>query len=151
VGYILQPKISNNKEAINIIVTIFSILAGFLIAVITFITEPAMKGANDWKELQLKKRNIRNQMTRHKLLFYCYLMTLGLALSIFIIPAEFIQVMIWVERVFLSLSTFVFIASFKLPGSLMDLQMARYEAELKDKRPNALNTTSDKPTKSKES
>ena len=40
-GYRFQPMVSNNA---NTVVTIFSILAGFLIAVITFIAEPTLQG-----------------------------------------------------------------------------------------------------------
>lgn len=137
-GYFLQPMISGNKEAINTIVTIFSILAGFLIAVITFIADPVIKGANGWQDLQLKKRNVRNKIFRHRLLFYFYLISLGLALAMFLLPSTFIKTTIWLERGFLTVSTFVFLASFKLPGSLMDLQMARYDAELEDKKPEVL-------------
>ncbi len=137
-GYYLQPMISGNKEAINTIVTIFSILAGFLIAVITFIADPVIKAANGWQDLQHKKRNVRNKIFRHRLLFYFYLISLGLALSMFLLPSTFVKTTIWLERGFLTVSTFVFLASFKLPGSLMDLQMARYEAELEDKKPEVL-------------
>tara|TARA_B100001093_G_scaffold462893_1_gene478502 strand:+ start:247 stop:402 length:156 start_codon:yes stop_codon:yes gene_type:complete len=45
IGYHFQPLISNNPDAVNTVVTIFSILAGFLIAVITFIAEPTLKVA----------------------------------------------------------------------------------------------------------
>lgn len=137
-GYYLQPLISGNEQAINTIVTIFSILAGFLIAVITFIAEPTIRAATSWKDLQLNKRNVRNRIFRHRLLFYLYLITLGLAFCMFLLPDEFVRATLWMERGFIGLSAFVFISSFKLPGSLMELQMARYEAELEEKKPPVL-------------
>ena len=39
VGYWFQPLVAKNKDAVNTVVTIFSILAGFLIAVITLIAQ----------------------------------------------------------------------------------------------------------------
>lgn len=39
VGYFFQPMVAHNTDAVNTVVTIFSILAGFLIAVITLIAE----------------------------------------------------------------------------------------------------------------
>lgn len=39
---------------------------------------------------------------------------------------------------FLGLATFVFLASFELPGSLMRLQMERYEAEMEATKPKVL-------------
>jgi len=50
IGVRFQPMISNNSDAVNTVVTIFSILAGFLIAVITFIAEPTLKQAKNWDE-----------------------------------------------------------------------------------------------------
>ena len=52
IGYRFQPMVSNNPDAVNTFVTIFSILAGFLIAVITFIAEPTLKAAKKWQELR---------------------------------------------------------------------------------------------------
>jgi hypothetical protein len=49
VGYYFQPMIANNPNAINTVVTIFSILAGFLIAVITFIVDPVLSKAKNWQ------------------------------------------------------------------------------------------------------
>lgn len=47
VGLYFQPMIAGNSDAVNTVVTVFSILAGFLIAVITFIAEPTLKKAKD--------------------------------------------------------------------------------------------------------
>jgi hypothetical protein len=137
-GYFLQPLVTKNEAAINTVVTIFSILAGFLIAVITFIVEPALNGQKDWRELQANKRNVYSQLTRHRLLFYCYLFTLALALAMFLVPDTMPTLSLWLERVFVGLSIFVLMASFRLPGSLMNLQMARYQAELDEKTPQVV-------------
>jgi hypothetical protein len=141
IGVLCQPYISNNKDAINTIVTIFSILAGFLIAVITFIAEPALAQAKSWQELQKLKPTIEKRLLRQKLLFFLYLATLGLALAMFLVPDCQRGVLIWFERVFLSLATFIFLVSFTLPGSLMKIQMERYEAVLDKTAPNSLKKT----------
>ncbi len=138
VGYRFQPLIAGNSNAVNTVVTIFSILAGFLIAVITLIAEPILKQATDWKELQLMKATIRRQLLRQKLLFFLYLITLGLALAMFLTPSNFPALLGWFQSVFLGLATFVFLASFSLPGSLMKIQMDRYDAALEETKPDAL-------------
>lgn len=130
IGYIFQPMISKNTDAVNTVVTIFSILAGFLIAVITLIAEPTLKKAKSWQELQLMKKTVQRKLFRQKLLFFLYLITLGVALSTFLVPDEHAELRRWLETVFLGLATFVFLASFDLPGSLMKIQMERYEAEM---------------------
>ena len=138
VGYLFQPMVTQNSDAVNTVVTIFSILAGFLIAVITLITEPTLKQAKNWQELQLMKRTVHRKMFRHKMLFFFYLITLGAALATFLVPTGHNELRQWVEVAFLGLATFVFLASFDLPGSLMKIQMERYEAELESTKPQIL-------------
>lgn len=138
IGYFGQPLITENRDAVNTVVTVFSILAGFLIAVITFVAEPIIKGAKDWKELQLRKPEVRAKLWRHRVLFYLYLSTLGLALAMFLVPRGYDSVLFVLEVFFLSMATFVFLLSFTLPKSLMDLQLARYDEELIARAPDAV-------------
>lgn len=143
VGYCFQPTIAHNTNAVNTVVTIFSILAGFLIAVITFITEPTLRQATNWQELQLMKKTIERKLFRQKALFFLYLATLGVALVMFLMPTEMIVTLKWLQGTFLALATFVFLASFTLPGSLMRLQMERYEAALEESKPKVLKRARD--------
>lgn len=140
-GYYLQPRISGNKDAINTIVTIFSILAGFLIAVITFIGDPGLRG---WKDLQLDKRAAQAKLSRHRMLFHLYLFTLALALAMFLVPDTFEKLQLWLERFFVGSATFVFFASFTLPRSLSALQMERYESALSEQLPDVLKRQDEK-------
>ncbi len=138
VGYLFQPMIAHNTDAVNTVVTIFSILAGFLIAVITLIAEPTLKQAKNWQELQLMKKTVQRKLFRQKLLFFLYLLTLGIALGTFLVPDNEAELQRWLETIFLGLATFVFLASFDLPGSLMRIQMERYEAEMDVTKPQIL-------------
>lgn len=138
VGYLFQPMVAHNADAVNTVVTIFSILAGFLIAVITLIAEPTLKQARNWEELQLMKRTVERKLFRQKLLFFLYLITLGVALGTFLVPDTHADMRRWLETAFLGLATFVFLASFDLPGSLMRIQMERYEAEMDATKPQVL-------------
>jgi hypothetical protein len=138
VGYQFQPLIADNSDAVNTVVTIFSILAGFLIAVITLIAEPTLKIAGNWQELQLMKSTINRKLFRQKLLFFFYLATLGASLATFLIPDGCDVAQRWAESIFLALATFVFLASFELPGSLMRIQMERYDAALEETKPAVL-------------
>lgn len=144
VGYQFQPMVANNTDAVNTVVTIFSILAGFLIAVITFIAEPTLKQARNWQELQLMKDTIRRQLFRQKILFFLYLLTLGIALAMFLTPQTMYEVLRWMQMIFLGLATFVFLASFTLPSSLMKIQLERYEAVLDDSKPQAIKDAKEK-------
>ncbi len=143
VGYEFQPMVANNPDAVNTVVTIFSILAGFLIAVITFIAEPSLQQAKNWGELQKMKKTVHRKLYRQTLLFFLYLLTLGLALAMYLAPAEMHGVQKLLQTLFLGLATFVFLASFTLPGSLMKIQMERYEALLKDSQPKVVTDAKD--------
>lgn len=138
VSYCFQPMIDNNANAVNTVVTIFSILAGFLIAVITFIAEPTLQQVRTWDELRKMKETVRRKLIRQKLLFFLYLLMIGIALAMFLTPPEMLELLKWLQTAFLGLATFVFLASFSLPGSLMKIQMERYEAALEDSRPKVV-------------
>ncbi len=138
IGWFFQPLVSDNTDAINTIVTIFSILAGFLIAVITFIAEPVLTGKKNWDELQLAKPTIKRKLMRQQFLFFLYLVTLGLALAMFLTPDSQTLILLWLERFFLSLAVFIFIMSFTLPGSLRQIQLERFEAQQNESAPDEL-------------
>lgn len=138
VAYYFHPMVADNKDAVNTVVTIFSILAGFLIAVITLIAEPTLKQARNWTELQAMKKTVRRRLLRQKLLFFLYLLTLGTALCTFLVPADQASLKTGLEMTFLGLATFVFLASFDLPGALMKIQMDRYDSAMEDTKPQVL-------------
>jgi len=138
IGWRFQPMVSNNPDAVNTVVTIFSILAGFLIAVITFIAEPTLQAAKNWEELQKMKETVRRKLFRQKILFFLYLLTLGIALAMYLTPLTSCMILQCLQTAFLGLATFVFLASFSLPGSLMKIQMDRYEAALEGTRPKVV-------------
>ncbi len=81
------------------------------------------------------KETVRRKLIRQKLLVFLYLLTLGIALAMFLTPPAMLELLKWLQTAFLGLATFVFLASFSLPSSLMEIQMERYEAALEDSWP----------------
>ncbi|MDD2998746.1 MAG: hypothetical protein PHV05_06750 [Candidatus Riflebacteria bacterium] len=78
-AYFCQPLISNNEQAQNIIITVFSILAGFLIAIITFIGEQISiysQNKESWRMLEGRRPIIQKKLIEHKLLFWIYMIVL---------------------------------------------------------------------------
>lgn len=150
VAYFFHPMVADNKDAVNTVVTIFSILAGFLIAVLTLIAEPTLKQAKNWTELQSMKKTVRRRLFRQKLLFFLYLVTLGTALCTFLVPTDQVSLKTGLEMTFLGLATFVFLASFDLPGALMKIQMDRYETAMEDTKPQVLKDAAKAATRRKE-
>ena len=66
---------------------------------------------------------------------YLYLLTLGFALSIFLLPKAWLVTHLWLERLFTGSAVFVFLASFSLPGSLVELQLEKYMEAIDDQAP----------------
>ncbi len=77
-AYFCQPLIHGNQDAINVIVTVFSILAGFLVAVITLVGDPKSIPSGGWQIARLGSDLTYNRLSRHKWLFKSYLITLFL-------------------------------------------------------------------------
>lgn len=143
--------VAGNKDAINIIVTVFSILAGFLAAMIGLVSDAFLAHAKNWHELRTIKKAIINRLIRQQVLFFIYLLTLGTAAALFLLPPEFVETRKWVEGAFLSLATFSFIMSFTLPTTLFRLQVERYELKMRSMEPSAISQVRRDQTKSKES
>src|SRR5665647_2193324 len=128
-AYLFQPFIHGNNDAKNIIVTVFSVLAGFLVAIITIIGDPSSLPSGSWQRARLGSDILRVRLLRHKLLFLMYLTTLLLIFISVLVRNKFPAVDLWIERSFLFFSISAFILSFQLPSSLMKLHLERIEQE----------------------
>lgn len=136
-SYYGQPYIHNNSEAINIIVTVFSILAGFLVAVITIVGDPSGLPSGSWRLARVSSEQVYTRMNRHRLLFLMYLFTLLLIFIVSLINGYFPRFELWVERVYLFLAIAAFTISFQLPSALMSLHAERIEHEISARRKEA--------------
>ncbi|MFV3329898.1 hypothetical protein ACNFIA_03065 [Pseudomonas sp. NY15437] len=139
-----QAKYHNNSNALTVLVTVFSILAGFLIAVMAIVgNERALRGRN-WRQDTFYLIQIRRDLKRHAALFYLYLAILALAFLASLNLAWPDPVQIGVEGFLLFLACLAMLLSFALPGQLTrrhitDLEAiikTRQEEELKQRPPN---------------
>jgi hypothetical protein len=120
-----------------VIVTVFTVFAGFLIAVITILGDPAMIPEGHGGRQKARRDNIERRLRTHVWLFFIYLITIGLLFTGIIVQAaldEHHVVRIWAERLYLFFGVFSFFLSFALPISLMTLQRARVDAEIERRR-----------------
>jgi hypothetical protein len=129
-----QPLIHGNESAVNIIVTVFSILSGFLVAVITIIGDPSGVAArNSWQFTELNRRNVHHRLIRNKWMFVLYLITLTL-IFVSSLLSSIPCVQVWLERVYLGLAVVAFVLSFRLPWALAHTQMQRYDELIREQR-----------------
>ncbi|MEW5894453.1 MAG: hypothetical protein AB1650_01660 [Candidatus Omnitrophota bacterium] len=132
-AYYGQPLIHGNDLAINVIVTVYSILAGFLIAILAVVGDPLLLSSGTWRAAEMDRNKIIMRLNRHKVLFETYLVTL-LLLFLSLLFKEGELAGIWLERGFLFFGTLSFICSFYLPRILMKAQEERIDAEIKRRR-----------------
>lgn len=138
----------------NALVSIYSILAGFLIGVISLLGDPMLIPKGSWRVAQAASSNTSRSLTSTKILLYIYLITL---LLIFLhkvlfsfdgdwpdnmaFKDEMIAMLNWlsyyrdsVDTVILFFSMLAFLFSFKLPSKLYEIQRLRVEHEIETRR-----------------
>jgi uncharacterized Tic20 family protein len=133
-AYYAKPLIVNNQDAINVIVTVFSILAGFLVALITIIGDPKSLPSGSWQVARLGSDLTYNRLNRQKWMFYIYLIALVLIFLSMLLKNKFQDINCIIEYGYLFFSIVAFILSFKLPSTLMELQKERIEQEIAERR-----------------
>ncbi len=134
--FYLRPLLVNNHDALNLIVTVLSILSGFLIAVITLIGDPKSLPPGGWQIARLASGRTKNRLVNQKWLFILYLLTL-LAIFVSLIFKEESSIArsaISYTYSFLIIASTIF--SFRLPGTLITLQQERIEYEIDQRRKN---------------
>jgi len=128
VAWKFQPLIHGNTDALNTIVTVFSILAGFLVAVITIVGDGVLLGKESWRRDEQSIALVKKRLTRHKIMFQIYLVVLALVFAIQL-HGKSADWMPWCERGMLFLATFAFLASLTMPGQLLQERVKKLESQ----------------------
>lgn len=129
-----QPRYHGNSNALTVLVTVFSILAGFLVAVMAIVgSERALRGGN-WRQDTYYLIQIRRDLRRHAALFYLYLLILALA---FLASLELrwpYSVQTGLEIFLLFLTCLAMLISFSLPGQLTRRHLSDLEKIIRDRQ-----------------
>lgn len=133
-SYYGQPLIHGNDQAINIIITVFSVLAGFLVAIIAIVGDPVLLPPGTWRAAEMERDKLDKRLIRHKWLFTLYLTTLALVFFALLLKNTSPSTVLWLERAFLFFGTFAFALSMALPGALMKVQRERIDAVIEHRR-----------------
>jgi hypothetical protein len=128
VAYKFQPLIHHNTDALNTIVTVFSILAGFLVAVITIVGDGVLIGKASWRKDDAAINGVKRRLTRHKVMFQVYLSVLAMVFVIQLYGKNGPGIPLC-ESVMLFLATFAFIGSLTMPGQLFKERMKKLESQ----------------------
>lgn len=136
VGWFGQPLIHGNKEALNVIVTVYSIFAGFLVAVMAIMGDPGLMLPGSWRIASIQRKEIRRRLHRQIFVFHLYLVTLGLIFASFLLKDKFPNEVVWLEKIYLGLAVTGFVLSLRLPSALMGIQEDRFEAVIQARKIN---------------
>lgn len=137
VAFYGQPLIHGNDTAINVVVTIFSVMAGFLVAILAIVGDPMLLPWGSWRSAELNREKIDKRLIRHKILFELYLYSLVFIFLALLFRSTYPALTIWFEQIFLFFATVAFIISFRLPKTLMEAQRQRIEAVVEERRKEA--------------
>lgn len=133
-AFLGQPLIHGNEQAVDVIVTVFSVLAGFLVAIIAIVGDPVLLPPGTWRAAELERSKLHRRLIRHKWLFTLYLITLGLVFFALLLKDKDPSLVLWLERGFLFFGVFAFVLSLALPSSLMKVQRERIDAVIEHRR-----------------
>lgn len=122
IAYYAQPGYHDNQNAVQVVATVFSVLAGFLVNVMVLSSdEKALRGSNirqDKVHLNLLRRDLQ----RHRNMFILCLVVLMCAFAASLTkapqqPPEYWR--LWMERAVIFFGALAIFWSFRLPGYLM--------------------------------
>ena len=118
-----SPAAVESEEALDVLVTTFSVLAGILIAVYTVTGDPGgLKEGESWRHLSVLRREVLRGLKRYDVLMYLYLVVLAFAFL-----ATLWRCSEWIARLSLSLGVCAFVLSFGLPRSIARAQKRRWD------------------------
>lgn len=136
-AYYAEPYVKDNSDAILILTTVFTVFAGFLVAIITILGDPAMIPDGPWRVAESRRDTIEARLIVHVWLFVIYLLAIALLfIGVVIRKACAVpdDVKVWVDRIYLFVGIFSFLLTFGLAKSLLTFQVARIDAEIKRRR-----------------
>lgn len=128
----------DNSDALVTAVTVLTVLAGFMIAIITIIGDPAGIPEGSWRTVHVRIDNIERSVIRHAALFVLYLLAIGLVFSASVlkkVPDDIVSdyQKSLIDYGFLFVGATSFFLTFALPFSLAKIQIQRIKIE-RDRR-----------------
>ncbi|MER8456287.1 hypothetical protein [Mesorhizobium sp. M0965] len=132
----------DNEAAIGIFVTVYTVLAGFLVAVITVLGDPSLLPSGSWKSAEGHRQAIEDRLIRHTWLFVLYLLTIGV-IFVGTLLSKAPEAVVSsdtksiIAHIHLALGVTAFILTLGMPKMLMDVQRKRVDAEIDRRRSEA--------------
>lgn len=136
-----QIFIHRNDKAIDLIINVFSILTGFLIAILTLLSDLQIDENANWRKLSLNENRYKQRYNKHSLLFYTYLLTLVfIFLTILLSHNDEYKdgkIICSLEYIYLWFVCISLIYSAFLPSRLIQIRNERLQRILGSKKPKS--------------
>jgi len=150
---LFQPLL--NEKALDLLVNIYSILAGFLIGVIALIGDPSSLPSGSWRIAESSTKNVFRNLQGTRNLLSIYLLTLFLIFMYKLLSVSGVETIlnsygitpldksllqtfkVWFEMGILFFSFIAFSYSFMLPAKLFSIQQQRVNKEIENRRKEA--------------
>jgi len=136
-GWFGQPYIHGNERAISVIVNVFSVLAGFLVAVMSIMGDPTGFVFRNWRFAEVARPSVYAKLLRQKYLFILYLLVLSLITIESLIEKQLPAIATVLEQIYFGAAVAAFILSLGLPSALMKIQMDRHDEMIEMRRKSA--------------
>ena len=138
-AYFGHPLVRDNSDAVTVMITFITVFAGFLVAIIAILGDPAAMPRGNWRIAEARRPDLDASIIRHTYLFYCYLLAIGFLFVGVLIKREPASGMpswlrLLIESTYLFFAVFSFLLTLAPPSSLGRIQMARSEAEIEARR-----------------
>src|SRR5581483_10401799 len=142
VAYYCEPFLAGNSDALIILVTVMTVFAGFLVAIVTILGDPSLIPQGSWRIAESRRDAIEKRLIAHTWLFGCYLVAIALMFAAALLqkaPIEMVgpEVRTWIGRGYLFFGVFCFLLTFGLPASMLKFQRARIDNEIENRRHDA--------------
>jgi hypothetical protein len=134
-----QPYVGDNSDVVLVVTTVFTVFAGFLVAIITILGDPSLVPPGSWQIIENRREMIEQRIIWHIYLLILYLVTIALIFTSVIlrkVPVGIVSeaAKAWIDRAYLFFGIFSFLLSFALPSALHRTQMNRLNEETERRR-----------------
>lgn len=134
-----EPLIRHNADAIVILITVFTVMAGFLVAIISILGDPALIPEGSWRSAEVRRDAIEARLVMHVWLFVAYLLAIALLFAGVVVrdaPENLVSeaAKIWIGRGYLFCGVASFLFTFGLARSLLTFQVSRIDVEIRRRR-----------------
>lgn len=126
--------VHENSDAIVVVVTLFSILAGFIVAIATLIGDPSYLVSKGWRVHEMLRPTIMGKLSRQKYLFTLYLLTLGAVFASTLVKKRWPSLADVLDGVYLGMAVTSFLLSLRLPSTLQQIQQVRHDQAIAEKQ-----------------